>query len=137
MKRRSFLTMIASLFGWSFARGELIDHGPKVDNGPTSPTAPPPKKPAGIPYDADHRCDGCGHQSPAGEGTWIVRGSAPGGAHTHTCPKCGHTWQHGGAQSTQPHAHAEPVQQYTLPGTSSGCANGQCPTSVRRGVFRR
>ncbi len=138
MKRRSFLVLLASVFGLS-ARAEVIDNGPPVDNGPkpSTPKVVPKAKP-GIPYDGDHRCDNCGHQSAAGTGTWIVRGSAPGGAHTHQCPKCGQVWQHGGSGHVLgSHTHEPQGIQYTLPGTSSGCENGQCPTSVRRGFFRR
>lgn len=131
--------MLAGLFGFS-ANAEVIDNGPSVDNGPKRgpSVTPSPKTNPGIPYDADHRCDNCGHQSAAGTGTWVVHGAAPGGAHTHKCPKCGQVWQHGGSGPTA-HKHDETPMQYTLPGSLSGCANGQCPTSstVRRGIFRR
>ncbi len=41
-----------------------------------------------------HNCPSCGYQSPAGQGTWIVRGSNRDGTHAHQCPKCSTTWSH-------------------------------------------
>lgn len=45
-------------------------------------------------FHADHRCPNCGFQSPAGSGTWVVRGSNPDGTHNHVCPACGSSWRH-------------------------------------------
>lgn len=41
-----------------------------------------------------HRCDKCGHESPAGIGTWVVRGYGRDGSHSHQCPRCGNVWSH-------------------------------------------
>lgn len=77
--------------------------------------------------------------------------------HTHTCPRCGDTWDHakntghtcqecGAQQFTQDRSPrmvpvkvrsvAVPVQSapavtYTLPGSSSGCVGGNCPLPRR------
>lgn len=132
MNRRRFLSILGALVPTT-----ALASPPRC---PKPPQAPPvrcePVKPkSGLKYDPDHRCDNCGFESSPGTGTWIVRGSTADGGHTHQCPKCGQMWQHGGTHS---HAAPEPTMQYTLPGTSSGCANGQCPTSVsRRGILRR
>lgn len=49
----------------------------------------------GVPFDLDHRCDRCGHQSAPGTGTWLVRGTnADGTRHRHECPLCHHQWWH-------------------------------------------
>lgn len=45
-------------------------------------------------YNPSHRCQNCGHQSPPGTGTWIVRGSNPDGTHVHECPQCHDRWRH-------------------------------------------
>jgi hypothetical protein len=45
-------------------------------------------------YNPTHTCPHCGYTSPAGQGTWIVRGHNPDGTHNHTCPQCGTSWRH-------------------------------------------
>lgn len=45
-------------------------------------------------YSPSHRCPSCGYQSPAGQGTWIVRGHNADGTHSHQCPSCGTLWRH-------------------------------------------
>ena len=40
-----------------------------------------------------HDCPQCGYQSPAGAGTWVIRGYTPGG-HLHSCPQCSASWVH-------------------------------------------
>jgi hypothetical protein len=47
----------------------------------------------GVQFNADHRCPNCRYQSPAGQGTWIVRGYNSRG-HLHSCPQCGTSWFH-------------------------------------------
>jgi hypothetical protein len=69
-----------------------------------------------------------------------------GQGHTHTCPRCGTTWDHGANPShncpacgTPQFVQDPPGMRLTLP-TSSGCANGQCQTAsppARPGLFRR
>lgn len=48
----------------------------------------------GIPWVEGHRCPSCGHESPDGSGTWVIRGGNPSGVHQHQCPRCGQRWQH-------------------------------------------
>lgn len=60
---------------------------------------PGPGVPAARPFrDGDchptHTCPRCRHTSPAGSGTWVVRGVNPDGSHVHTCPVCGTSWRH-------------------------------------------
>lgn len=43
---------------------------------------------------AGHNCPSCGFQSPAGSGTWIIRGYNSDGTHVHSCPQCGQSWSH-------------------------------------------
>lgn len=45
-------------------------------------------------FHASHRCPACGHQSPAGTGTWVIRGHNPDGSHSHSCERCGASWRH-------------------------------------------
>jgi hypothetical protein len=55
----------------------------------------PFRPPAGVPHHAGHDCPNCGYTSPAGQGTWLVRGYAADGEHVHQCPRCGQSWKHG------------------------------------------
>lgn len=48
---------------------------------------------SGLRYNASHTCPNCGRTSPAGTGSWIVRGYTTGG-HIHQCPDCGTRWFH-------------------------------------------
>lgn len=128
MGRRAFLAVAGLLLSALRAAAERppMPIGPPVVV-PPKPVGPPvaPKLPKpGVPYDADHRCDNCGHESAQGSGTWIQRGDMPDGGHKHTCPKCGQSWQHGG--------HRHEAIQLAHPLAVPGCANGNCPTERRR-----
>lgn len=129
MNRRRFLSVLGAL-----VPGMALAAPPKAPRPPQAPPVrcEPPLKLNDGSYDPDHTCDRCGHTSARGTGNWIVR-SDSGDRHTHKCENCGHTWWH------FDDGHV-PATTYTLP-ASSGCANGNCPTSAtsyRRGlIFRR
>ena len=58
-------------------------------------TAPPSFRGAGMQYNPSHTCPSCGYTSPAGQGTWVKRGTGPvPGSHVHQCPQCGTAWYH-------------------------------------------
>ncbi len=73
-----------------------IDGGPwhfrKIESKKPAPEVAVPKG-ANFRH-AGHDCPSCGYTSPAGTGTWIVRGFNADGSHSHTCPKCGQSWNH-------------------------------------------
>ncbi len=45
-------------------------------------------------YNPSHTCPTCGYTSPAGTGTWIIRGYNANGTHRHQCPIDGTVWSH-------------------------------------------
>jgi hypothetical protein len=48
----------------------------------------------GLVHNPSHTCPNCNYTSPAGQGTWVVRGQLPNGEHIHSCPQCGTGWRH-------------------------------------------
>lgn len=127
MTRRHLL----SIFGALVAAPVL---GADRDPLPACRNPRPLKFNSGPRYDPDHTCNKCGHTSARGRGNWIVRRDH-GDRHEHQCEKCGEGFWH----FNDGHVPAEtaPTVQYTLPGASPGCVNGQCPTTTTRRIFRR
>ncbi len=83
----------------------------------------------------------------------VVTARNPGG-HTHTCPRCGTTWDHatnpshncpncGTQQLYQDQfpkmveVRNQPIQFQSMQAVQGGCANGSCSTPARVGLFRR